>query len=136
MNAMPDVDYTYIDWVAIRKFVYPEPANGDWGGEESQNLSLGTIASQVRNTGVAGARWDALFWDETLESSTNITFHVRASDTSFAKDASSPSWTLVGDTSPVTSDLPSGQYMQWRATLTTSDTSKTPTLHEVRVYHY
>jgi hypothetical protein len=136
MNAMPDVDYTYIDWVAIRKFVYPEPANGDWGGEESQYLSLGTIASKVRNTGVAGARWDALFWDETLESSANITFHVRASDTSFAKDASSPSWTLAGDTSPVTSGLPSGQYMQWRATLTTSDTSKTPTLHEVRVYHY
>ena len=99
-------------------------------------VSSGTIASQVRNTGVAGARWDALFWDETLESGTNITFHVRASNTSFAKDASSPSWTLVGDTSPVTSGLPSGQYMQWRATLTTSDTSKTPTLHEVRVYHY
>jgi len=99
-------------------------------------FSSGTIASQVRNTGVAGARWDALFWDETLESVTNITFHVRASNTSFAQGAASPSWTLVGDTSPVTSGLPSGQYMQWRATLTTSDTSKTPTLHEVRVYHY
>jgi hypothetical protein len=135
-NAMPDVDYTYIDWVAIRKFVYPEPADGGWGGEEGQNLSLGTIASQVLNTGVAGARWDALFWDETLESGTNITFQVRARNTSFAKDAASPSWTLVGGTSPVTSGLPSGRYMQWRATLTTSDTSKTPTLHEVRVYHY
>jgi len=99
-------------------------------------VSTGTIASQVLNTGVAGARWDALFWDETLESGTNITFHVRASNTSFAKDAGSPSWTLVGETSPVTSGLPSGRYMQWRATLTTSDTSETPTLHEVRVYHY
>jgi len=99
-------------------------------------VSTGTIASQVLNTGVVGARWDALFWDEILESGTNITFHVRASNTSFAQGATSPSWILAGETSPVTSGLPSGQYMQWQATLTTSDTSKTPTLHEVRVYHY
>jgi len=98
--------------------------------------SPGTIASQVLDTGVAGARWDALFWDETLQSNTDITFEVRASDTAFLKDAATPSWTSVGGTSPVTSGLPSGRYMQWLATLTTSDTLQTPTLHEVRVYHY
>ena len=92
----------------------------------------GTIASQVLDTGVTGARWDALFWDESLQSNTDITFEVRASDTEFLKDAATPSWTSVGGTSPVTS----GRYMQWRATLTTSDTLKTPILHEVRVYHY
>jgi hypothetical protein len=100
--------------------------------------SLGTIASQVLDTGVAGARWDALFWDETLQSGTDLTFEVRASDTPFVADtppATLP-WTSVVGTSPVTSGLPSGRYMQWRATLTTSDTSKTPTLHDVRVYHY
>jgi hypothetical protein len=32
---IPDVDYVYIDWVAIRKFVYPEPTYGEWGEEES-----------------------------------------------------------------------------------------------------
>ena len=94
------------------------------------------IASQVLDTGVTGARWDALFWDETLQSNTDITFEVRASDASFAKDAATPSWTSVGGTSPVPSGLPSGRYMQWRATLTTSDTSKTPTLPEVRAYYY
>ena len=100
--------------------------------------SSGTIASQVLDTGVAGASWDALFWDETLQSNTVITFEVRASDASFAKDTPPETlpWTSVGGASPVTSGLPSGRYMQWRATLTTSDTSKTPTLHEVRVYHY
>ena len=98
--------------------------------------SSATIASQVRDTGVAGARWDGLFWDETLPSNTNVTFEVRASDTLFAKDAATPSWTPVGGTSPVTSGLPSGRYMQWRATLTTSDTSKTPSLHSVTIYHY
>jgi hypothetical protein len=95
-----------------------------------------TMASQVRDTGVAGARWDALFWDETLQLSTDITFEVRASDTLFAKDAATPAWTPVGGTSPVTSGLPSGRYMQWWATLTTSDAAVTPLLHEVRLYHY
>jgi predicted ribosomally synthesized peptide with SipW-like signal peptide len=96
----------------------------------------GTIASQVLDTGIAGAKWDALFWDETLPANTDITFEVRASDTAFTKDAATPSWTFVGGTSPVTSGLPSGRYLQWRATLTTSDTSKTPTLHEVTVDYY
>ena len=98
--------------------------------------AAGTIASQVLDTGIAGAKWDALFWDETLPSNTNITSEVRASDTTFTKDAATPSWTFVGGTSPVTSGLPSGRYLQWRATLTTSDTSKTPTLHEVTVEYY
>jgi hypothetical protein len=103
---------------------------------EKTYASPGTIASQVLDSGVAGARWDALCWDETLQSDTDITFEVRASDTLFAKDAATPSWTSVGGASPVTSGLPSGRYMQWWATLTTSDTSETPTLHEIRVYHY
>jgi hypothetical protein len=136
-NAMPDVDYTYIDWTAIRKFVYPEPVNGSWGSEEGQYLSLGTIASQVLDTGVVGAGWDGLFWDETIDSNTDITFEVRASDVLFAKDDASPDWIDLGlASSPITSGLPSGRYMQWRATLTTSDGLETPTLHEIRVYHY
>lgn len=95
-----------------------------------------TIASQVRDTGVAGARWDALFWDETLPANTDITFEVRASDTLFLKDAVTPAWTPVGGTSPISSGLPSGRYMQWRATLTTSNAAVTPLLREVRLYHY
>jgi hypothetical protein len=136
-NAMPDVDYTYIDWAAIRKFVYPEPVNASWGSEEGQYLSLGTVASQVLDNGVVGAGWDGLFWDETIDGNTNVTFEVRASDTLFAKDDVTPDWIDLGlANSPITSGLPSGRYMQWRATLTTSDSSETPELHEVRVYHY
>jgi hypothetical protein len=105
------------------------------GSEEGMYVLLGTIASQVWDTGVASARWDALFWDETLETGTNITFEVRAANT-LVGGFPDASWIPVGGTSPVISGLPSGQYMQWRATLTTSDTSKTPTLREVRVYHY
>lgn len=45
-------------------------------------------------------------------------------------------WTSAGETSVVSSGLPSGQYGQWQATLTTSDVSKTPTLHKVRIDYY
>jgi hypothetical protein len=108
------------------------------GEQEDKTVPSGTIASQILDTGVAGATWNALIWDETLESNTNITFEVRASDTLFVADTPPTTlpWISVVGTSPVTSGLPLGQYMQWRATLTTSDTSKTPTLHEVRVYYY
>ena len=93
------------------------------------------MASSVLDTGAGGSRWDSLCWDKTLASGTSITFEVRASDTSFAKDAASPSWTAVGGTSPVTSGLPSGRYVQWRATLSKTVLASTPTLHEVRVYY-
>jgi phosphodiesterase/alkaline phosphatase D-like protein len=93
----------------------------------------GTLASNVWNTAVSGETWQTLSWDETLHANSNITFEVRASDTSFVQGASSPAWISVGGSSPVTSGLPSGQYMQWRATLTTNDNSNTPVLHDVTV---
>ena len=102
----------------------------------STYVDSATVASQVLNTNTPGDRWNALFWDRTLPANTNITFEVRASDNSFAADNATLPWISVGGTSPVTSGLPSGQYMQWRATLTTTNTAVTPLLAEVRLYHY
>jgi len=101
----------------------------------SDFYTSGTISSQIFDSEEIGTRWDALIWDEVLVPNTGITFQVRASDTPFAKDASSPSWSTAYGSSPVQSGMPSGRYMQWRATLTTSDVSSTPTLNEVRVYY-
>jgi hypothetical protein len=108
------------------------------GGEEhlALYLSSGTLASQVLDTGTAGARWDGLFWARTLPAGTGVTFEVRANNTIFARGDASPGWLYFGPTSPVTVGLPAGEYMQWRATLTTSDVSVTPSLAEVAVYHY
>jgi hypothetical protein len=106
------------------------------GNKEGPYVSSGTIASQVLDAVVVGARWDALFWDKILPTGTNVTFEVRASDILFTKDDATLPWISVGGTSPIISGLPSGRYKQWRATLITSDTSKTPTLNEVRVYYY
>ena len=96
----------------------------------------GTLASAVYDSGSDGTRWDGLFWDETTGASTDITFEVRASDTLFLKDDGSPGWTSVGGTTPVTAGLPQGRYLQWRATLSTTDTDQTPVLHEVRTWYY
>ncbi len=91
----------------------------------------GTIASNVWDTGAADQTWNYLAWQETLPTGTNIIFEARASDTSFAKDDISVPWIAVGSTSPVTSGLPSGRYMQWRATLTTTNNLYTPVLSGV-----
>lgn len=113
--------------------------NLDWLPVEvtyQQYVSSGTIASQVLTT-ITGSRWDALFWDESLATGTDITFAVRASDAVFLKDAVTPSWTSVGGTSPVLTGLTSGQYKQWRATLTSNGSqTNTPTLQEIRVFYY
>ncbi len=98
-------------------------------------VSQGTIASPVYDTGIAGARWDSLIWDSNTVSGTSITFEVRASDAPFIKTDASPAWQQSGLSSPVNSGLPSGRYLQWRATLSTSDTSKTPILNEVRLWY-
>jgi hypothetical protein len=127
--------YARFDNVRVRKYASLEPTNSA-GSEENIYVSSGTLASQVLDTGAAGAIWNMLFWDETLMSNTDITFEVRASDTPFGAADATPSWTSVGGTSPVITGLPAGRYQQWRAVLTTSDTNNTPILHEVRLYYY
>ena len=115
-------DYFYVDNIVIT--------------QPNEYYTLGTLASQVLDTGVPGTVWNMLIWDETLMSNTDITFAVRASDTPFNAGDATPFWTLVGGTSPVITGLPAGRYKQWRVTLTTSNTANTPTLHEVRLYYY
>lgn len=125
------------------------PTSVGWGGSlvyvpgkgTSCYTSPGTIASIVFDTTTPGSRWDVLAWNATIPSGTNITFEVRASDTLFAKDAATPSWTpvtgtLVGGTYYVYyPSLPTGRYLQWRATLTSTVCANTPILFDVTVYY-
>jgi len=97
-------------------------------------LSSGTLASQVLDTLTADSIWDELSWNETLPANTDITFGVRADNAPFAAGDANPTWTdLSPADSPITTGLPTGQYMQWRATLSTTDTSQTPVLHDVSI---
>lgn len=91
----------------------------------------GTLESVVFDTGIEGATWNAFFWDRTTEEgATAITMEGRASDAPFGQSDASPAWTDPAG------GLPKGRYMQWRATLTTTDSTQTPVLHAVRVYYY
>ena len=129
-----------INWLTTEYNNQNSPATFcNLGTEEfsgSTYLSPGIMASQVLDTGATGAIWNMLFWDEMLQSNTDLTFEVRASDTPFNAGDAIPSWTNVGGNSPIMAGLPTGRYMQWRVTLTTSDTANTPTMHEVRLYYY
>jgi len=134
---LPAASYVLVDNIRVRQYASADPTTSV-GARQNAYVASGTIASAVLNTGVTNARWDGLFWEETLPAGTNITFEVRASNTSFAASASNATlaWISLGTAnSPVITGLPSGRYKQWRATLTTTDTSKTPTLSEVRVYY-
>jgi len=95
-------------------------------------ITPGTLASQVHDTGVAGTIWNELSWEENLPANTDITFEVRANDVLFDKNAATPKWiNLETANSSITSGLPPGQYMQWRASLSTSNDTSTPTLPAV-----
>ncbi len=117
------------------------PSPVGWGGSlafmpvSTYYQSYGTFASEVNNSGQAGTHGDIFEWDEIVASGiTDITFEVRASDTSFTKADPLPSWISVGGTSPIRSGLPSGQFRQWRATLSTGNSTITPILNEVRLW--
>jgi hypothetical protein len=96
----------------------------------------GNLRSQVLNTGRQGSKMDLLMWNVTLPASTTITFAVRASNTSFGVTSTSPAWINVGSTSPVSTGLPKGQYMQWRATLETTNNQRTPDLKDVQIWYH
>ena len=56
----------------------------------------GTLASVVNDSGKPGTKWYNIFWSGTTNPGvTNITFQVRASDTTFLPGAAAPSWINV-----------------------------------------
>ena len=95
-------------------------------------VNEGWRVSYVFDSGANNTDWLVLAWDETLPPNTDITFEVRASNTQFYLNDASPAWIAVGGHSPSSLSL-TGQYVQWRATLSTGNIMVTPELHEVRM---
>jgi hypothetical protein len=106
------------------------------GSESGKYYSSGNLASQILDTSNENTVWNALLWDETLPYDTDISFEVRASNTPFSEGDTTLDWIDIGGTTPVTTGLPQGRYLQWKAILLTLDNRLTPILHEVRVYYY
>ena len=93
----------------------------------------GTVTSAVFDTGAAGMRLDNAFWDRTLAASTGITMEFRAADTIALLNGAS--FQSLGSGTSASLSAFHGRYIQWRATLTTTDAANTPTLQEVRIYY-
>ena len=96
----------------------------------------GTLESQSFD-GMGMTNWVSLEWDENLPSGTDIKLAVSTCNTDCSNPLSWSAWQLESNTSPISlTSLLETRYIKWKATLTTSDTSQTPILHEVRVIHY
>jgi hypothetical protein len=122
----------------LKSNVDTDAVPGDLLLERSGNhyKTSGNLRSQVLNTGSIGTTIDLLFWDANVPSSTTLTFYVRASDQQFDANDDSPKWIKMGTTSPVSTALPKGQYIQWRANLATSNNQRTPDLREVQILYH
>lgn len=129
---------SHVDLVKVRKYADPVPTTSVGSEENVSYVSSGTLASQVYDSGTNGTGWYELNWSETLPASTDITFEVRANDTSFNKSDVTPAWTDLGSADSPVNLTPysiTGRYFQWLANLLTGDTAVTPILHNVTVYY-
>jgi|GEM_PF-2105705 hypothetical protein len=130
-------------WISVpegtiygRKYLQNEPAVAFGAEETVQYQTPGNYTSIVKDL-TSNSTIKNFLWDGNAGGSTNIDFYIRASNTSFNISDPSPPWIYIGDSGSTSYDLSSlnitGRYVQWRAVLTTSDTTKTPVLDEVTV---
>jgi hypothetical protein len=127
----------YADWIFVRKYASQEPSVSV-GSEESTNyVSQGTYRSEVKDLAY-NSSIIVLDWSGVLPAGTEVEFYIRASNSSFDINDTSPSWIFVGRASDGNQfDLQSlnivGRFAQWRVLMTTSDETKTPTIDQVTV---
>ena len=90
--------------------------------------SSGTLTSQIFDSGKM-TDWQTLSWDENIPTGTDIKLEARVSN----NGTNWSSWYLLSSVTPIDlSSLPDSRYIQWRSTLSTSVTTNTPVLQEVR----
>lgn len=95
--------------------------------------SYGNLISSIFDSGLGGTFWNVINWTKSLSFGTNITIAVRNGDTS-VPDASWAPWsTEMWNETGSSISLPRGRYIQYRATLTTTNQSVTPILSEVNI---
>lgn len=90
----------------------------------------GTLESEIHNA-QSLSRWGKLSWEGEMAEGTAVAFATRSGKTRKPDDTWSP-WSdelTMAEGSQIAS--PDGQYIQWRAKFTTSDTMKTPILKKV-----
>ena len=100
----------------------------DWLRMSPPYATSGTFTSRVFDAGQE-VGWAALDVDTQAPDATSLALSVRTGDTA-DPDASWSNWTPV----VIDADIPgSSRYVQYRASLATTDTALTPVLEEVRI---
>ena len=93
----------------------------------------GTYVSRVFDSGDPGTTWQTIAWSATVPPATSVALSVRAGD-SPTPGGSWTSWAAVtGPSGGAPLSLPRYRYIQYRADLSTADTSVSPSLHDVTV---
>ncbi|HEU0023994.1 MAG TPA: fibronectin type III domain-containing protein [Thermoleophilaceae bacterium] len=92
--------------------------------------TAGSHVSRVLDSGTVGTQWQALTATRTLPSGTTIAFDTRSGPTP-QPDGSWSAWEQVGAGGAIAS--PAGRYIQYRARMTSSGGTATPTLERVSV---
>ncbi len=93
----------------------------------------GSYVSRVYDSGGRGTTWQTIAWSAATPAETAIAPSVRAGDTP-APDGSWTSWAAVtGPSGGTPLSLPRYRYVQYRMVLSTTNSSVTPTLHDVTI---
>jgi hypothetical protein len=107
------------DWVNITTPVYGSP---------------GTLLSSAFNSASESA-WNKISWNASTPDGTNVSFRTRTAATQ--SGLASASWSNIYTANNSTITSPSNTWIQYQATLTTSNPDITPTLYDVTVtYNY
>ncbi|HNX48101.1 MAG TPA: hypothetical protein PLC39_03305 [Methanomassiliicoccales archaeon] len=151
-NILLKYNSTLRTWATMTSM--PSPVKANFGSNllyvafATGYAPSGYLVSSVHDTGKANMKLDSLFADYTVPSGTSISFKVRASNTrtwiptpddpnnqtgvNGSWDLTGVAWTTVTGSSISTI---TGQYVQWRVDMTTTVTTSTPILYEVRLYY-
>ncbi|MEW5760403.1 MAG: DUF2341 domain-containing protein [Candidatus Thermoplasmatota archaeon] len=115
------------------KYTFPEPKI-TIGAEEplcAEEGDEGTYISSIKDTGISNTplEWLNISWSAAIPAGTSIKFNTRTS----SDGVNWGSWSSDYTSSPSTITSPSNRYIQYMATLTTTDLSVTPTLSDVTI---
>src|SRR5690606_16864738 len=117
-------------WAVGNTGTFLHYVGGGSGGGSGGYAGIGTFLSHVVDADASSATWQRLYWQEVLPAGTDLTIGVRVGKTSVPDG----SWTSFSAefTDPAGGNINlTGRYLQYRATLTTSDSNETPQLQEI-----
>jgi hypothetical protein len=97
---------------------------------QDRYASRGTVTSEVLDAKLI-SRWGALRWEADTPAGTRVTVAVRSGNVAEPDDTWSDWSDEQADCRQAVISAPSARYLQYRATLATTDPARTPALHSL-----